>query len=108
MVGQPECASLDRPRRGAAGLDVLAAATEAGAATFSVHPLQTFPDGVTDLTGCPCAISGSDDEALSYARALAERLGMRLNPSLQTFGRARKLLAECLGRRKVDLGLELA
>ena len=62
---------------GAAGLDALAAATEAGAATFSVHPLQTFPDGATDLTGCPCAISGSDDEALSYARALAERLGMR-------------------------------
>ena len=62
---------------GAAGLDALVAATEAGAATFSVHPLQTFPDGATDLTGCPCAISGSDDEALSYARALAERLGMR-------------------------------
>ena len=62
---------------GASGLGVLAAATEAGAATFSVHPLQTFPDGVTDLSGCPCAISGSGREALEFARALAERLGMR-------------------------------
>lgn len=38
---------------------------------------------------------------------LAERLGMRLNTFLQNFGRARKLLAECLGKRKVDLQAEL-
>lgn len=38
---------------------------------------------------------------------LAERLGMRLNTFLQNFGRARKLLAECLEKRKVDLHTEL-
>jgi DNA-directed RNA polymerase specialized sigma24 family protein len=38
---------------------------------------------------------------------LAERLGMRLNTFLQNFGRARKLLAECLSKRKVDLEAEL-
>ena len=49
---------------GATGLDALAAPAAAGAATFSLHPLQTIPDARTDFTGCPCAISGSDAEAL--------------------------------------------
>jgi predicted short-subunit dehydrogenase-like oxidoreductase (DUF2520 family) len=62
---------------GATGLDALAPAAEAGAATFSLHPLQTVPDAATDVTSCPCAISGSDAEALAFARAFAERLGMR-------------------------------
>jgi RNA polymerase sigma-70 factor (ECF subfamily) len=39
--------------------------------------------------------------------ALAERLGMRLNTFLQNFGRARKLLAECLAKHDVDLDAEL-
>jgi RNA polymerase sigma-70 factor (ECF subfamily) len=38
---------------------------------------------------------------------LAERLGMRLNTFLQNFTRARKLLAECLEKRKVNLLAEL-
>jgi RNA polymerase sigma-70 factor (ECF subfamily) len=38
---------------------------------------------------------------------LAERLGMRLNTFLQNFTRARKLLAECLAKRKVSLDMEL-
>ena len=62
---------------GATGLDALAAARVAGARTFSLHPLQTVPDAGADLTGCPCAISGSDPEALRFAGELAERLGMR-------------------------------
>jgi RNA polymerase sigma-70 factor (ECF subfamily) len=33
---------------------------------------------------------------------------MRKNTFLQNFGRARKLLAECLRRRGIDLALELA
>lgn len=40
--------------------------------------------------------------------ALAASLSMRLNTFLQNFGRARKLLAECLERRGVRLGEELA
>jgi RNA polymerase sigma-70 factor (ECF subfamily) len=38
---------------------------------------------------------------------LAERLGMRLNTFLQNFGRARKQLAECLEKRKIDLRAEI-
>lgn len=38
---------------------------------------------------------------------LAERLGMRLNTFLQNFTRARKLLAECLEARGVDLATEV-
>jgi predicted short-subunit dehydrogenase-like oxidoreductase (DUF2520 family) len=62
---------------GATGLDALASAAAAGAATFSLHPLQTIPDDAADFTGCPCAISGSSADALAFARELAERLGMR-------------------------------
>jgi predicted short-subunit dehydrogenase-like oxidoreductase (DUF2520 family) len=62
---------------GATGLDALSAAARRGASTFSIHPLQTVPDGETDLTGAPCAISGGDDDALRLATRLAERLGMR-------------------------------
>jgi len=40
--------------------------------------------------------------------ALAEQTGMRKNTFLQNFTRARKLVAECLKRRGIDLGLELA
>jgi predicted short-subunit dehydrogenase-like oxidoreductase (DUF2520 family) len=62
---------------GATTLDALAAATERGAGTFSLHPLQTFADGETPVEGTPAAIAGSDEAALSFARSLAEALGMR-------------------------------
>jgi predicted short-subunit dehydrogenase-like oxidoreductase (DUF2520 family) len=62
---------------GATTLDALSAATERGAAAFSLHPLQTFPDGETTVEGTPAAIAGSSAEALEFARALAEGLGMR-------------------------------
>jgi predicted short-subunit dehydrogenase-like oxidoreductase (DUF2520 family) len=62
---------------GASTLDVLASAREQGASTFSLHPLQTFADGETSITGTPAAIAGSDATGLSFARSLAEALGMR-------------------------------
>ena len=62
---------------GATTLDALAAATEHGAATFSLHPLQTFAHGETPVEGTPAAIAGSTQESLSYARSLAEALEMR-------------------------------
>jgi predicted short-subunit dehydrogenase-like oxidoreductase (DUF2520 family) len=62
---------------GATRLDALAPALDAGASVFSLHPLQTIPDGDADFTGCPCAISGSDAAAVRFARELADRLGMR-------------------------------
>ena len=60
---------------GATTLDALAPTPEAPA--FSLHPLQTFADGETSVEGTPAAIAGSTDEALAYARSLAEALGMR-------------------------------
>lgn len=48
------------------------------------------------------AAGGRDD------RSLAESLGMRLNTFLQNFGRARKLLLECLRSRGIDPDLELS
>jgi predicted short-subunit dehydrogenase-like oxidoreductase (DUF2520 family) len=62
---------------GASTLDVLAAAGDKGTSTFSLHPLQTFADGETSVSGTPAAIAGSDDAALSFARSLAEAFGMR-------------------------------
>jgi predicted short-subunit dehydrogenase-like oxidoreductase (DUF2520 family) len=62
---------------GAGTLAILEPAFAAGAATFSLHPLQTFPDAATAVEGTPTAIAGSDDAAVSFARALASRLGMR-------------------------------
>lgn len=62
---------------GATTLDALAAAAEHGAATFSLHPLQTFADGDTPVDGTPAAIAGSNEQALAFARTLADILGMR-------------------------------
>lgn len=62
---------------GATDLDALSPLAERGAQTFSLHPLQTVPDGSTDLTGAPCAVSGLNDEAGSFATELAKRLGMK-------------------------------
>jgi predicted short-subunit dehydrogenase-like oxidoreductase (DUF2520 family) len=62
---------------GASTLNVLASAREHGAATFSLHPLQTFADGESAVEGTPAAIAGSGERALSFARSLAEALGMR-------------------------------
>ncbi|HKH23401.1 MAG TPA: DUF2520 domain-containing protein, partial [Solirubrobacterales bacterium] len=62
---------------GATTLEALAAAADRGASTFSLHPLQTFPDGESPIEGTPAAIAGSDAEGLGYARSLAETLGMR-------------------------------
>ena len=46
--------------------------------------------------------AGADDDL-----TLAEALGMRLNTFLQNFSRARKLLAECLGKRGIAIDQEL-
>jgi predicted short-subunit dehydrogenase-like oxidoreductase (DUF2520 family) len=61
---------------GASTLDVLASAREHGSSTFSLHPLQTFADRETAVSGTPAAIAGSDEPAMEFARALVEALGM--------------------------------
>jgi predicted short-subunit dehydrogenase-like oxidoreductase (DUF2520 family) len=62
---------------GATTLAALAPARKRGAEVFSLHPLQTIPDGGAELTGAPCAVAGSSAAALRVAERLAERLGMR-------------------------------
>jgi RNA polymerase sigma-70 factor (ECF subfamily) len=66
---------------------------------------------------CRRALRGKPAEALDERlrsggaepdEVLAVRLGMRLNTFLQNVTRARKLLAECLQKRHVDLDAELA
>jgi predicted short-subunit dehydrogenase-like oxidoreductase (DUF2520 family) len=61
---------------GATGLDALRAASERGAETFVLHPLQTIPEGEARLDDAPCAVSGSSPAALELAKRLAEGLGM--------------------------------
>jgi len=59
---------------GATTLGPLEGAQSEGA--FSLHPLQTVPDGSTDLSGCPSAVAGSTGPAAGTAAALARALGM--------------------------------
>lgn len=59
---------------GATSLDPLASCQADG--SFSIHPLQTVPDGNSDLRGCPGAISGSTADSTEFARALAVAIGM--------------------------------
>ena len=61
---------------GASGLDALETARELGAETFSLHPLQTIPDGEARLAGAPCAVAGSSERAERLAGELGTRLGM--------------------------------
>ena len=65
---------------GATPLDVLGPASDDGAETFSLHPLQTIPDAETDLTGAPCAVGGRSPRGLAFAIELAETIGMRPFP----------------------------
>jgi len=65
---------------GATDLAALGPAARRGARTFSIHPLQTIPDGNATLAGAPCAVSGADAEARSVATAIAARVGMRPFP----------------------------
>jgi predicted short-subunit dehydrogenase-like oxidoreductase (DUF2520 family) len=62
---------------GASTLEVLSPASAAGAATFSMHPLQTFPDGRAAVAGMPCAVAGSSEGAARFATELASALEMR-------------------------------
>jgi predicted short-subunit dehydrogenase-like oxidoreductase (DUF2520 family) len=65
---------------GATGLEALRATSTRGARAFSLHPLQTIPDGESALAGTPCAVAGSNADALRLAMALAGRLGLRPFP----------------------------
>lgn len=59
------------------GATELTALAAVAAEAFSLHPLQTIPDGAATLVGSPAAIEGSTAEGLRFARELAVALGMR-------------------------------
>ena len=61
---------------GATTLAPLSPARARGAQAFSLHPLQTFPDGETAVSGTPCAVAGSSPNATEFAASLARTLGM--------------------------------
>jgi predicted short-subunit dehydrogenase-like oxidoreductase (DUF2520 family) len=69
------CPALIGHTSGATGLEPLAAAGAGG--EFSVHPLQTVPDGETDLNGSPAAVAGTSPAALDVAKGIAARTGMK-------------------------------
>lgn len=65
---------------GATTLSALDAPRRAGAEGFSMHPLQTIPDGDASVSGAPAAVAGSSPAALGTAAALARALGMQPFP----------------------------
>lgn len=84
------------------------------AAEASIDPRDAAPDPVLRraIAECREKLPGKPGQALSERIAsdggepdavLARRLGMTLNTFLQNFTRARKLLAECLEKKRVTL-----
>ena len=58
------------------GATPLSALAHAGVAAFGLHPLQTVAHRGVRFEGVGAAVAGSTPEALAFASALAERLGM--------------------------------
>ena len=94
------------------GEDTDAAEVEtAGATPFGPDPFlrraiaechEKLPPTPAEVLACRLQSAGAEPD-----QTLAERLGMRLNTFLQNFTRARKLLAECLEKRRVDIRAEM-
>jgi predicted short-subunit dehydrogenase-like oxidoreductase (DUF2520 family) len=58
------------------GATRLSALAPAGVAAFGLHPLQTVAGPDVRFEGTSAAVAGSEPDALAFATALAERLGM--------------------------------
>jgi predicted short-subunit dehydrogenase-like oxidoreductase (DUF2520 family) len=58
------------------GATPLSALAHAGVPAFGLHPLQSFAHPGVRFEGAGAAVAGSTPQALSFATALAERLGM--------------------------------
>jgi RNA polymerase sigma-70 factor (ECF subfamily) len=93
-------------------------ALEQASLAFAEPGAPSSPDPLLRrvIEECRKLLPGKPAEALAARLAsggaepdetLAERLGMRLNTFLQNFGRARKLLGECLEKHRVDLDAEM-
>ena len=62
-----------------------------------------LPGQPREAIGARLESGGVDDDA-----TIAQRLGMKVNTFLQNVTRARKLIAECLKKRGIDLDAELS
>ena len=58
------------------GATPLSALAHAGVPAFGLHPLQSFAHRGVSFGGAGAAVAGTSAEALAFATALAERLGM--------------------------------
>jgi predicted short-subunit dehydrogenase-like oxidoreductase (DUF2520 family) len=58
------------------GATPLSALAHAGVPAFGLHPLQSFANSEVGFEGAGAAVAGTTPEALAFATALAERLGM--------------------------------
>jgi predicted short-subunit dehydrogenase-like oxidoreductase (DUF2520 family) len=58
------------------GATPLSALAHAGVDAFGLHPLQSFAHPGVRFEGAGAAVAGSTPDALAFATALAERLGM--------------------------------
>jgi DNA-directed RNA polymerase specialized sigma24 family protein len=72
---------------------------------FLVSTLADCRKGLPNQPGKALA-ARLDNAGAEPDQTVAERLGMRLNTFLQNITRARRLLAECLRRRGIDLAQE--
>lgn len=93
------------------GLESILEAAEGGSIFVAPDPFlrrviheckDRLPDKPAEVLDARLSNGGADPD-----QALAERLGMRLNTFLQNFTRARKLLAECLEKRRIDIETEM-
>jgi predicted short-subunit dehydrogenase-like oxidoreductase (DUF2520 family) len=77
IAAAAEVATAAAPLMGhTSGATPLAALAHAGVAAFGLHPLQTVAHPGVRFEGAGAAVAGSTPEALAFATALAERLGM--------------------------------
>jgi predicted short-subunit dehydrogenase-like oxidoreductase (DUF2520 family) len=58
------------------GATPLSGLAHAGVPAFGLHPLQSFAHPGVTFAGAGAAVAGTSEEALAFATALAERLGM--------------------------------
>jgi predicted short-subunit dehydrogenase-like oxidoreductase (DUF2520 family) len=77
IAGAAEVVTAAAPLIGhTSGATPLSALAHAGVPAFGMHPLQSFATADVRFAGAGAAVAGTTPEALAFAAALADRLGM--------------------------------
>lgn len=87
----------------AAGADIVSAGPDPFLRKAIEECRDNLPQKPAEVLGARLSSGGAEPD-----QTIAERLGMRLNTFLQNFTRARKMLAECLEKKHVDIHAEMA